>query len=113
MLIDLIILFVVKSDLYLQRRCVGCIPLFTFLDGILRVFLAQCKVYEFQAQIAAVVCNRRDVIEHLFESFIQKPLVGILLDFDKIGHFQNLFLSGIVHSHTLPGSNWTDSIFLH
>ncbi len=98
MLVDLVCFFIVETNLYFQRSSISSISLFAFLDGSFHVFLAQSKINKFQAQMTAVVGNRGNVIKYFVQPFIQKPLVGIFLDFNQIRHLKNFFLSGIAHA---------------
>ena len=49
----------------------------------------------------------------LFESFIEEPLIGILLNFNEVGHLQYFFLPGIAHAEAFSGFDGTNSVFLH
>ena len=64
--VDLVILFVVKSDSYLQRRSIGRIPLFALFDRVLYFILAQSEINKFQTQVTTVIRDRRNITEHLF-----------------------------------------------
>ena len=66
MFIDLICLFVVKSYLHFKRCSISSIAFFTFLDCVLGFICAQCKVDKFQAQMSAVIGNRRNIIKYFF-----------------------------------------------
>ena len=113
MLTDFFFFLIVEADSNRQRRCIGSIPFLAFLNRIFNIVLAQLKVHKFKAKGTAVICDRRDIIKNLFQSLVKKPLIGILLDFDQIGHLQNLFLPCVTHTHHLGAGSWTYSVFLH
>ncbi len=69
--------------------------------------------YELKAQRIAVIGDRRDIVEHFLESLIQKPPVGILLNFYQIRHFQNFLLSRIAHTRDFGVTGRTDSVLFH
>ena len=68
MLIDLVSLLVVKSDLDLQRCRISCISFFALRNCVLYIVLTQCKIYKLQAQMTAVISDRRDIIENFFQA---------------------------------------------
>ena len=92
MFINFIRFLVIETDPYLQRSCIGSIAFFTLFNCIFGIFFLQRKVRELQTQLAAVICNRRNIRKGFAESFVQKPLVGISLDFYQIRHFKNFLL---------------------
>jgi len=67
--IHFIFIFIVQSYLYLKWCSVSCVPFFTLFDGILYIILTQCKVNEFQTQMACKVRYGRDIIKCLLQSF--------------------------------------------
>ena len=75
MFVDLIILFVVKSHFHFQRCGICRITFFTLVDRVLYFILAESEIDEFQTEMTAVICDRGNVIEHLSQTFAQKPLV--------------------------------------
>ena len=109
----LIIFLIIKPDSDLQRCRISCIPFFTLVDRVLHIILAECEIHELQAQMAAVVSNRGNIVENFFESFIEEPLIGILLNFNEVGHLQYFFLPGIAHAEAFSGFDGTNSVFLH
>ena len=113
MFVDLVCLFIMKADLHFQRSCVCGVPLLTLGDGILHIVSAQCEIHEFQAQLTAVIRDRRDIRKYFFQALVQKPLIGVLLDFDQIRHFQYLFLPRVTHTHAFSSLDRTYSVFLH
>ena len=66
MFINLVCFFVVEPYPHLQRRSISRITFFTLFNRVLYVILAQSKIDKFQAQVSAVIRNRRDVVEHFF-----------------------------------------------
>ena len=113
MFVDLVIFFVYQSYSNFQRCRISYISFFALLNGIFRIIHAQSKVDKFQAEFSAVICDRRNVIKDFFQPFVKKPLVGILLDFNQVGHFQDFFLPLVTHSHAFSSFYRTNSVFFH
>jgi hypothetical protein len=87
--LDLAGLFIDKTSTDTQRRRIGDVPHLAFLHGIFRIFV-QTIIHELQYQIAGVVGDRGRIVEYLFQPFFQEPLVRVFLNFDEVGHFQDL-----------------------
>lgn len=85
MLFDFIRFLIMKSYFHLHRSGICGIPLLTLFNGIFNIISAQLEIDEFQAELIAVIPNRRNVLKYLFESFPQEPVVRVLLDFNKVG----------------------------
>ena len=113
MLADFFFFFIVQTDSYRQRSRISGIPLLAFLNRILDIVLAQLKSHEFQLQGTAVIRNGRDIVKRFLKPLVKEPLIGVLLDFNQVGHLQNLFLSCIRHTHNLSIGYRTYSVFLH
>ena len=45
---------------------------------------------KFQLQLSAVVGNGREVFENVFDTFANERVVRILLNFNQIGHIENV-----------------------
>ena len=52
-------------------------------------------------------------IKDFLQSFVEKPLVRIFLDFNQVWHFQDFFLSLVAHSHAFSSFYRTNSVFFH
>ena len=63
--------------------------------------------------MSAVIRNRRNIVKYFLQAFIQEPLIGVLLNFNQVRHFQNLFLSCIGHTRISAGCSLTDPVFFH
>ena len=113
MFVDLIRFLIIETNSYFQRSSVGGIPFFAFFDRVLCTLFVKCKVGKLQAQLSAVVGNRRNIRKCLTETFIQKPLVGISLNLDQIRHFQYFLFAGITHSDISAGFDRFDSVLFH
>ena len=103
---------VIESCFYFQ----GCgISRVSFLAFFHRVFGLgiQRKVDKFQDQVAAEVCNGRNILKYFFQTFVQEPLVAVLLHFNQVGHFQNFIDLGIAHSGCVAKLECTNSVFVH
>ena len=66
MFVNLICLFVMKSNLDFQRCCICRISLFAFRDCIFHIVFAQCKIDEIQAQMTTVIRDRGDICKCFF-----------------------------------------------
>ena len=75
--------------------------------------LAKLIVDKLQAQMTAVILNRRDILEHLMKTLPKEPVVGILLDLDQVRHFENFFLTRIAHPHAFADLYGINSVFNH
>ena len=73
-LLDLTGLLVEQTHTHMQRRGIGHIAFLALRHRIFRR-IVQAIVNELQHQVAGVVRDRRHVVEDLFETFLQKPLV--------------------------------------
>ena len=111
--IDLFCFLIDQSYFDFQRCRISHVALFTLLDSVFRVLLVKCKVDKFQAELSAVVRDRRDVIKYFFQPLIKEPLIGVFLDFDQIRHFQDFLLSLVAHTHAFSGFYRTNSVFFH
>ena len=105
--------FINQTHSNLQRCSISHISLFTLFDRILCILFVKCKVDKFQTELSAIVCDWRNVVEYFLQSFVKKPLVGIFLDFNQIGHFQDFFLSLVAHAHAFSSFYRTNSVFFH
>src|SRR5699024_3808007 len=79
----LIIFLIIQPYSDFQRRRVSRITLFALVDRVLHVVFTKRKIDKFQTQMSAVVSDRGNIVEDLFESFIEEPLIGILLNFNE------------------------------
>ena len=113
MLADLIVFLVVKTHLHAQRRRICGIPLRTLLDRILDILVIVFIIRKLKAEFAAVVLNRRNVVEYFPETMLQEPPVGVLLNFDQVRHLQDFLLALEAHTETFTGFNRTDPVFFH
>jgi len=71
-----------------QRGGVGHVPFLALLNRVFRSFV-QPVIDKLQHQVARVIGDGRNVAKHLFEALVQKPVVGILLDLDQVGHVED------------------------
>src|SRR5699024_5853703 len=72
----LIIFLIIKPYSDFQRRRVSRITLFALVDRVLHVVFTKRKIDKFQTQMSAVASDRGNIVEDLFESFIEEPLIG-------------------------------------
>ena len=92
MLRDLFLFLIIKADSHLQGSSIRRVSFLALFDRILNVILTQLEIHELQAQMAAVVFDWRYVVENLFQPVGQKPVIGVLLDFDQVRHLQYFLL---------------------
>ena len=97
LILDLAGLLVEQPHANLDRLCIGRVTFLALLNGILGLFVERI-VQEGQLQIAGIVADRRHVVEDLAQSFVQKPLIGILLDAQEVRHFQDFLIFGVALS---------------
>lgn len=81
-------LFVLQAGTDLQRFGISHIPCLTLGNGVLGV-LVHGVVDKVQHQIACIIRDGTNVAEHLFQTFIQEPLVRFLLHFNEVGHLHH------------------------
>ena len=55
-------------------------------------------INKFNHKVDRIIGCRRNITKTFSYSFLNKQIIGLLLDFDKIWHFQNFIYSGITHS---------------
>ena len=103
---------VVKSCLHLQGCGISRVSFLAFFNRVFGLGI-QRKVDKFQDQVAAEVCNGRNILEYFFQAFVQEPLVAVLLHFNQVGHFQNFIDLGIAHSGCVAKLECTNSVFVH
>ncbi len=94
LLFDLAGLFVAQPHADLDGLGVGGVALFALFDGVLGL-VVHAVVEEAQLEITGVVGNGVDVLEYLMQSLVEEPLIGVLLDLQKVGHLKDLFVLGI------------------
>ena len=95
LLLDLLGLLVPQADLHLQGRGVSGVPGLALLHVVLGR-LVHLVVDEGQLQVALVVGDRAHVVEHLPQAGVQKLLVRLLLDLQKVGHGHDFLVPGEV-----------------
>ena len=56
------------------------------------------EIYKAEYKIIVVIRNGRNIPEHLFKSLVKKPLIRFFLNFNEVGHINNLFDFRKAHS---------------
>ncbi len=97
-----------KLNRNLERRGICSVPFLTFGNGVVRLCGVELIIHKIQYEVAGEVSYSRNVLKNLPESLVKKPLVGVLLNFDKVRHFQNLVNVGKAHSFCLAETNGFD-----
>ena len=100
LLLDLVGLGVAQTDPDLNGPGVSGVPLHALLHGVLGGVL-HGKIQERQLQLSAEVRDCAHVPEDLLQALVQEPLIGVLLDLQKIWHFQDFLIFGIAFPHGL------------
>ena len=95
LLLDLIGLLVAQTDLHLERSGIRGIPSLALLHIVLGR-LVHLIVDERQLQVALVVRDGAHVAEHLPQAGVQKLLVRLLLDLQKVRHGHDFLVPGKV-----------------
>ena len=65
-IIDLFCFLIDQPYSNLQRCGISHVTFFTLLDGIFGIFFIVCEIDEFQTELSAVICNRRNIIKYFF-----------------------------------------------
>ncbi len=113
MFLDLARLRVVKTNLDLQRRCVGRVALLALVDRILGIVPAELIIHKLQAESPVMVGYRRDVGKHLIDSFLKEPPVRVLLHFDQVRHLKDVLFLREAHANVLADLHRMNSVFIH
>ena len=100
LLLDLAGLLVMQAHLHLHGGGIGGVTGLALLHVVLGL-LVHGVINEAQLQITGIVRDHIHIGKHLFQAGLQKPLVGILLDLQQIGHRHHFFVSGKVLSQRL------------
>ena len=77
----------------LEGGGIGHIPLTALRDGMFWIGI-QGIVRKLQLEISVEVSDRRDIVEHLAQVFLQEFLIGVLLDLDQVRHVHDFFNAG-------------------
>jgi len=93
LLLDLLGLLVAQPHANLQRRGVGGVPGFAFLNGILGLLIHRI-VHKAQLKVAGIVGDDVHILEHLAQAGIQKPAIGVFLDLQQVRHILDLLAAG-------------------
>ena len=108
-----VVFLIIKMNKYLQGSRIGAVALFALFDGILCVLLIEPVARKRKAQMSAVVLDRRNVVQHLPETLLAKPLIGVLLNFDQIRHRQDFLLSLVAHTDVSATACRMYPVFFH
>ena len=93
LLLDLVGGLVAEMDLHLHGGGIGHVLGLALLNGVLGG-VVHGEADEGQLQVARVVGDGVHIVEHLLEARLQEPLVGLLLDFQEVGHLQDILAAG-------------------
>ena len=88
--IDFLGFLITQTHTNLQRRRICCIAFLAFADGIFGSLLERMADIV-ENDRPCVVLNVRRFPENNFDAFVDKPLVTVELNVDKVGDFLNFF----------------------
>ncbi len=108
-----VVLLVIQLNKHFQRRRIGAVPFLALLDRILGILLLEPVTGKSQAEMSAVVLDRRNIVQYFLKSLITKPLIGVLLNFDQIRHGQDFLLTLIAHPDILAAACRMYPVFFH
>ena len=92
---------VMESQFDLERSSIVAVFLSALFETADRIRRIEFFVKEIDFPNVLRVRYRRDLLENLLNTLIKKPVVGILLDLDKIGYFDYLVNTRVGHTHGL------------
>ena len=81
-----------------QRRGIVYIPLFTFFHRVFRMIKIDVIVHKFEDKFFGIVGNGRNIRQYFLQILRNKPLIGILLNFDQIRHVEDFVDPGKAHA---------------
>ena len=113
MLVYFFFIFIKKANFHLERCSIGSIPLLALFNGVLCFGPHQFKVHKLQTQMTGKVLDGRNIIKGLPEPLMQKPLIGILLDFNEVWHFKDFFAARESHPEIFSGLHRMHFAFFH
>ena len=113
MLVNFFFIFIKKANFHLERCSIGSIPLLALFNGVLCFGPHQFKVHKLQTQMTGKVLDGRNIIKGLPEPLMQKPLIGILLDFNEVRHFKDFFTARESHPEIFSGLHRMHFAFFH
>ena len=79
-----------------QGGGIGDVAALALLDAVLGLFV-EAVIHEAQRQVAGVILNGANVMEHLPQALVQEPLVRVLLHLDEVGHPDDFVDVGEAH----------------
>ena len=94
LLLDLIGGGVAQADPHLHGPGIGGVSVDALFNGILGL-VPHGEIQEGQLQLSAEVRNCANVPEDLLQALVQEPLIGILLNLQKVWHFQDFVIFGV------------------
>ena len=90
-------LFVQQACGDAQRRGIGGIALFAFLDGVFGLGI-QAVVDEIQHKVAGIILDGGNIAEDLFQALFQKPVVRVFLHLDEVRHVDDFIDARKAHA---------------
>ena len=83
-LYNIFVFLIVKQDLYFKGCRICSVTFLAFFNSILDVILAELEINKFKTELSIVVLDGRYIPENLMQSFGKEPVVGILLNLNKV-----------------------------
>ena len=68
--------FIDKVSLNFKRGRIGGVPFLALFNCVFGFVFTQLEIGKFQTEVAAEVRDGGDILERLFQAFIQKPIIG-------------------------------------
>ena len=97
-----------QSDLDAKRHGIGSVMIFALFCGVF-AFAGKRVLQKLQLDLVAVVGDRRKVVQDFPDAFVDKRIVGVFLDFNKIGNVYDFFYFAKRPSFDIPTLDLVDS----
>ena len=108
LLLDLFGFEVAQTHAYLQRRRIRCIACLALFFRILGLFVHGI-IHKAQLKIAGIVGHGVGISKYFAQTSLEKPLVALLLNLQKVGHVLDFF----VPCKALSESFAVENVFWH
>ena len=99
-LLDLTGQLVGEADFHLEGSGIVYVALFAFLNGILGLGIERIR-HKIDEKVSGIIRDGGYIPQHFHQTFLEEPLIGVLLNFDQIGHLKDFVDFGKAHSDVL------------
>ena len=100
-LLDFSCFLVQKPCLNSERSGICSVALLTLDYAVVGVVNIELIIEKVKHKVSCVVGNTGHIAENLLEAFLQEPLVGLLLNFDKVRHIDDFIDFRKTHTFSL------------